>query len=120
MDVCSVTDEALRSCAALAPLPVYRPVVISLETFWHALCGLIPRSALAPHGRRSCWQAYRLDEREEIGVVVRRRENSTRQGLSSFAPEDFARWERFNHLRTGLELAGWSCLCLAALTEERG
>ncbi len=28
-------------------------------------------------------------------------------------------WERFNHLRTALELAGWSCLCLAALADAR-
>lgn len=28
-------------------------------------------------------------------------------------------WERFNHLRIALELADWSCLCVAGLAEAR-
>jgi uncharacterized membrane protein len=30
-----------------------------------------------------------------------------------------SRWERFNHLRTAWEVAGWTCLCPAALTEKQ-
>jgi uncharacterized membrane protein len=30
-----------------------------------------------------------------------------------------ARWERFNLLRTGLEVAGWICLYLGAMSEAR-
>jgi uncharacterized membrane protein len=29
------------------------------------------------------------------------------------------RWDRFNDLRTLLEVVGWACLCLAALADER-
>lgn len=42
---------------------------------------------------------------------------------SGDAPEAWlrqrSRWDRFNLLRTLLEVVGWSCLCLAALTEGR-
>jgi len=48
-----------------------------------------------------------------------------RQTLTSSpeAPEEWAqsrpRWERFNHVRTLLEVFGWACLSLGALADER-
>jgi hypothetical protein len=39
------------------------------------------------------------------------------------APKEWAqsrlRWERFNHVRTLLEVVGWACLSMRALADER-